>query len=42
MVYGSFTTAVKAGGTNPNERGIVDTYDKEEVEYLKLVSKVLS
>ena len=36
MVYGSFTTAVKAGGTNPNERGIVDTYDKEEVEAFEL------
>ena len=36
MVYASFTTAVKAGGVNPNERGIVDTYDKEEVEVFEL------
>ena len=36
MAYASFTTAVKAGGTNPNERGIVDTYDKEEVEVFEL------
>ena len=25
-----------AGGTNPNERGIVDAYDKEEVEVFEL------
>ena len=42
MTFISFTTAVKAGGTNPNEKGIVDAYDKEEVEYLKLVLKVHS
>ena len=30
MVYGSYTTAVKAGGNNPNETGTPDPYDPEE------------
>ena len=36
MTFISFTTAVKAGGTNPNEKGIIDAYEKEEVEYLEV------
>ena len=30
MVYGSYTTAVKAGGNNPNETGTPDPYAPEE------------
>ena len=36
MVYGSYTTAVKAGGNNPNETGTPDPYDQEETGVLEL------
>ena len=36
MVYGSYTTAVKAGGNNPNETGTPDPYDQEETAVLEL------
>jgi len=36
MVYGSYTTAVKAGGNNPNETGTPDPYDPEETGVLEL------
>ena len=35
MVYGSYTTAVKAGGNNPNETGTPDPYDPEETGVLE-------
>ena len=35
MVYGSYTTAVKAGGNNPNETGTPDPYDQEETGVLE-------
>lgn len=35
MVYGSYTTAVKAGGNNPNETGTPDPYDPEETAVLE-------
>lgn len=36
MVYGSYTTATKAGGNNPNETGTPDPYDPEETGVLEL------
>ena len=35
MVYGSYTTAVKAGGNNPNETGTPDPYDPEETSVIE-------
>ena len=35
MVYGSYTTATKAGGNNPNETGTPDPYDPEETGVLE-------
>jgi len=36
MVYGSYTTATKAGGNNPNETGTPDPYDPEETGVFEL------
>ena len=36
MIYGSYTTAVKAGGNNPNETGTPDPYDPEETGVFEL------
>jgi len=36
MIYGSYTTATKAGGNNPNETGTPDPYDPEETAVLEL------
>jgi len=39
MVYTSYTTAVKAGGNNPNELGIPDPYDQEETAVFEIGAK---
>ena len=39
MVYASYTTAVKAGGNNPNELGIPDPYDQEETAVFEIGAK---
>jgi len=39
MVYTSYTTAVKAGGNNPNELGIPDPYDQEETVVFEIGAK---
>ena len=39
MVYASYTTAVKAGGNNPNELGIPDPYDQEETGVFEIGAK---
>ena len=39
MVYASYTTAVKAGGNNPNALGIPDPYDQEETGVFELGAK---
>jgi outer membrane receptor protein involved in Fe transport len=39
MVYSSYTTAVKAGGNNPNELGIPDPYDQEETAVFEIGAK---
>ena len=39
MVYGSYTTAVKAGGNNPNKLD-PDPYDPEETAVLEFGIKV--
>ena len=36
MVYASYTTAVKAGGNNPNELGLPDPYDQEETAVFEI------
>ena len=39
MVYTSYTTAVKAGGNNPNELGLPDPYDQEETGVFEVGAK---
>ena len=39
MVYTSYTTAVKAGGNNPNELGLPDPYDQEETGVFEIGAK---
>ena len=39
MVYASYTTASKSGGSNPNETATIDPYDPEDVAYLELGTK---
>ena len=39
MVYASYTTAVKAGGNNPNELGLPDPYDQEETAVFEIGAK---
>jgi outer membrane receptor protein involved in Fe transport len=39
MVYTSYTTAVKAGGNNPNELGIPEPYDQEETAVFEIGAK---
>ena len=39
MVYTSYTTAVKAGGNNPNEFGIPEPYDQEETAVFEIGAK---
>jgi outer membrane receptor for ferric coprogen and ferric-rhodotorulic acid len=41
MVYTSYTTATKAGGSNPNETAILDPYKPEDVAYFELGTKGL-
>jgi iron complex outermembrane receptor protein len=39
MVYASYTTAIKAGGNNPNELGLPDPYDQEETGVFEIGAK---
>ena len=39
MVYATWTSASKAGGSNPNEKAILDPYLPEDVEYLEIGTK---
>ncbi len=39
MVYASYTTAVKAGGNNPNAQGLPDPYDQEETGVFEIGAK---
>jgi outer membrane receptor protein involved in Fe transport len=39
MVYASYTTAVKAGGNNPNSTGTPDPYDQEETAVFEIGAK---
>jgi len=39
MMYASYTTAVKAGGNNPNELGLPDPYDPEETAVFEVGAK---
>ena len=39
MVYASYTTAVKAGGNNPNALGLPDPYDSEETAVFEIGAK---
>ena len=39
MVYASYTTAGKAGGSNPNETATIDPYKPEEVAYFEVGTK---
>ena len=39
MVYTSYTTAVKAGGNNPNSTGTPDPYDQEETAVFEVGAK---
>ena len=39
MVYTSYTTAVKAGGNNPNSTGTPDPYDQEETAVFEIGAK---
>ena len=41
MVYTSYTTATKAGGSNPNETATLDPYKPEDVAYFELGTKGL-